>query len=255
MVLTSRTTASSTGWETDSLSMPALALLSAPLDDERKDKRARSAGRKYKRKKLLQHDVSIPLAQCSFFFFLSFCFAGNNNNKFGLCVYFSPNSTKNNKNRFWINFAFFRFLPLFISLVSVLAADCFLLDHHGCQLPKIPAGFQCNFTTTVCYGWRSLCNVSPPEYDFFSIVWKNVILIPFCLWPISGDCIAQQVIEKKGNRHDFIRTARLTAYGCVKSLYCLFLIFSSNSHLPMTPLSLVEASFSHQSWLSGLERF
>jgi protein Mpv17 len=29
----------------------------------------------------------------------------------------------------------------------------------------------------------------------------------------TGDCIAQQVVEKKGSKHDIIRTARLTAYG------------------------------------------
>ncbi|UZJ52689.1 hypothetical protein CBS101457_002009 [Exobasidium rhododendri] len=29
----------------------------------------------------------------------------------------------------------------------------------------------------------------------------------------TGDCIAQQLIEKKGRNHDLIRTARLSAYG------------------------------------------
>ncbi|PWN50916.1 protein SYM1 [Violaceomyces palustris] len=29
----------------------------------------------------------------------------------------------------------------------------------------------------------------------------------------TGDIIAQQAIEKKGKKHDFVRTARLTAYG------------------------------------------
>lgn len=29
----------------------------------------------------------------------------------------------------------------------------------------------------------------------------------------TGDCIAQQIVEKKGSKHDIIRTARLTAYG------------------------------------------